>query len=322
MLWWEGHDPRPVVLLHGYMDSADTWQFLVDALPQDWSLAALDWRGFGHTEWAPGGYWFPDYLADLEALLALLCPDSAAGVVGHSMGANVAALYAGIRVERLKWLVNLEGVGLQPTHPEEAPARYAQWLDELRGATTGVGVNTGIGVTTGIGVATGTGVTNGIGATNGIGVTTGTGATSGSYRSVEQLAQLLVRRNPRLSADRAGFLAQAWTCPDEQTGGVRLVFDPRHRWVNPILYRREEAAACWSRMRCPMLLLTGSLSAHRERREQYFGDELLRTAFHDARALTLPGVGHMMHQEDPAAVAQAIVPFVSEQNARSPANRS
>lgn len=277
MLWWEGHDPRPVVLLHGYMDSADTWQFLVDALPPDWSLAAPDWRGFGQTEWAPGGYWFPDYLADLEALLALLCPDSPAGVIGHSMGANVAALYGGIREKRLKWLVNLEGVGLQPTQPEEAPARFAQWLDELRSA-----------------------------------------GTPGAYRSVEQLAQLLVRRNPRLSAPRAGFLARAWTCPDEQTGGVRLVFDPRHRWVNPILYRREEAVACWLRMRAPMLLLTGSLSAHRERREQYFGDELLQTAFHDARALSLPGVGHMMHHEDPAAVAQAIVSFVGAQPARGP----
>lgn len=273
VLWWEGQELRPVVLLHGYMDSADTWQFLVDALPQEWTLAAPDWRGFGHTEWAPGGYWFPDYLADLEALLGMLCPDSAAGVIGHSMGANVAALYGGIRAARLKWLVNLEGIGLQPTHPEEAPGRYAQWLDELRSP----------------GVA-------------------------GSYRSAEQLALLLVQRNPRLPADRAAFLAQAWTCLDEQTGGVRLLFDPRHRWVNPILYRREEAEACWSRLRCPMLLLTGSVSAHRERRERYLSDELLLT-FHDARALTLPGVGHMMHHEDPPAVAQAILSFVSLQNA-------
>ncbi|MBV8740682.1 MAG: alpha/beta hydrolase, partial [Sinobacteraceae bacterium] len=302
LLWWQGEDRTPVVLLHGYMDSADTWQFLVDALPQDWTLAAPDWRGFGHSEWAPGGYWFPDYLADLEALLALLCPESPAGVIGHSMGANVAALYAGIREQRLQWLINLEGVGLQPTQPQEAPARYAQWLDEVRaGAPASVAVAAG-GTPTRTEAAT------------------GTGTASGNYRSVEQLAQLLMRRNPRLPAERAGFLARAWTCPDEHSGGVRLVFDPRHRWVNPVLYRREEAEACWLRMRCPMLLLTGSLSAHRERRERYFGDELLRTAFDAARAVSLPGVGHMMHHEDPAAVAQAIVSFVGAPPARRSAH--
>src|SRR5690606_8764498 len=107
----------PVVLLHGYMDAGATWQFLVDHLPESWSCVAPDWRGFGGTEWAAGGYWFPDYFADLDALLDVLVPGGRACVIGHSMGANVAMMYAGIRPQRLAWLANLEGFGLPPLSP-------------------------------------------------------------------------------------------------------------------------------------------------------------------------------------------------------------
>jgi pimeloyl-ACP methyl ester carboxylesterase len=121
-----------VLLLHGWQDTGDTFQFLVDAFERDWPLAALDWRGFGHSGWSQDGYWFPDYLADLDALLDIVSPNQPARLVGHSMGANVACLYAGIRPARVRALVNLEGVGLPRTSPDQAPARYAKWLDQVR----------------------------------------------------------------------------------------------------------------------------------------------------------------------------------------------
>ena len=30
---WPGEDPRPVVLVHGWGDTSETWQFVVDQLP-------------------------------------------------------------------------------------------------------------------------------------------------------------------------------------------------------------------------------------------------------------------------------------------------
>jgi pimeloyl-ACP methyl ester carboxylesterase len=48
------------------------------------------------------------------------------------MGGNVAMSYAGVRPERIRRLVNLEGFGLPETHADRAPARLAAWLDELR----------------------------------------------------------------------------------------------------------------------------------------------------------------------------------------------
>ncbi|MFL6563564.1 MAG: alpha/beta fold hydrolase, partial [Burkholderiales bacterium] len=72
------------------------------------------------------------YLADLDLLLEQIERGTSVDLVGHSLGGNVAALYAGVRPARVRRLVNLEGFGLPATRPEQAPQRYARWLDELR----------------------------------------------------------------------------------------------------------------------------------------------------------------------------------------------
>jgi pimeloyl-ACP methyl ester carboxylesterase len=274
LTWWGEPTDNPIVLLHGVQDCGDTWQFLVDCLPDGWSFVAPDWRGFGGSEWAPGGYWFPDYLADLEALLDRLVPNHRARVIAHSMGANVAVLYSGIRPERLGWIVNLEGIGLPRTPPDAAPARYAQWLDELRQPVR-----------------------------------------VSRYRSVDQLAGILRQRNPRLPSDHADFVARAWArgLDSGSTEEVGLAFDPHHRFVNPVWYRLEEAHACWRRMQIPMLLIMGGASDYVERRLKDLGDEVLHELFRDVRLVTLPGLGHMMHHEDPRAVARPIIEFVGAQ---------
>ena len=268
LTWWGERTSDPIVLLHGFLDCGATWQFLVDRLPASWTLVAPDWRGFGDSEWVPGGYWFPDYFADLDALLDTLVPQSRARVIGHSMGANVAKMYGGIRPQRMQWLANLEGLGLARTRPEDAPKRYAHWLDEVKDPFK-----------------------------------------EGRYESLEQLASILRMRNPRLTADRAAFVARAWSRPEPDSEEVRLRFDPRHRLVNPILYRREEAEACWARLEIPMLLIMGELSDHRARQTSYVTDEQLHGLFRKLRLVTVPGTGHMMHHEDPEAVARHIVEF-------------
>lgn len=271
LTWWGERTDAPLVLLHGYMDCGATWQFLVDCLPHDWSLVAPDWRGFGASGWAPGGYWFPDYLADLEQLLRVLVPRAPARIVGHSMGANIAALYAGIRPARLRWLVSLEGIGLPATQPENAPSRYARWLDQLQSAPA-----------------------------------------QRRYRSVQQLAVALRQRNPAVPAERAQYMARALSrsavegSPEERV----LAADPRHRLINPVLYRIEEAQACWSRVEIPVLLLVGG-GGESGRRIDDATDAVLRNSFRRLRVVTLPAAGHMMHQEDPSAVSAHVVEFAA-----------
>ncbi|MDJ0710277.1 MAG: alpha/beta hydrolase [Woeseiaceae bacterium] len=123
-----------LIYLHGWADTGSTFQFVVDAMQRDWHIVAPDWRGFGRSTVDCHSYWFPDYLGDLDQLLFIYTPDEPARIVGHSMGANVAALYAGIRPQRVRSFVNVEGFGLADSDPSEAPARYRKWLDDARTA--------------------------------------------------------------------------------------------------------------------------------------------------------------------------------------------
>src|SRR5476649_2808066 len=121
---WGAADRPKLFMLHGWMDVSASFQFLVDALHGSWRVIAPDWRGYGLSEWGPSdSYWFPDYIADLDRLLAHLEPDRPATLIGHSMGGNIACLYAGIRPDRVARLVNLEGFGMNRTEPGRAPGR-------------------------------------------------------------------------------------------------------------------------------------------------------------------------------------------------------
>ena len=125
---WGDPDAPTVFLLHGWGDSGATFQFLVDACSPNWHFIAPDWRGFGHSSVDCHGFWFPDYLADLHELLELFSPDEPARLVGHSMGANAASLYAGAMPGRVQSFVNIEGFGLPDSDPANAPRRYRLWI--------------------------------------------------------------------------------------------------------------------------------------------------------------------------------------------------
>ena len=130
--WGRPGSPK-LFMAHGWMDMSASFQFVVDALQGDWHVIAHDWRGFGLSERSGNDtYWFPDYFADLEAILDHYAPDDAVNLLGHSMGGNIVSVYAGVRPERIARLINLEGFGLPATRPEQAPGRYARWLDDVK----------------------------------------------------------------------------------------------------------------------------------------------------------------------------------------------
>ncbi len=129
---WGPPDPTPIFLLHGWMDCGAAWQLLVDHLPEDWPLLALDWPGYGHSARQSGHYWFPEHLAQLDWLLGEFSRDKPARIIGHSMGGTIASMYAGARPERVAWLVNMEGIGMPELPPAELPALIAGWLGALR----------------------------------------------------------------------------------------------------------------------------------------------------------------------------------------------
>lgn len=127
---WGQPDAPKLFYLHGWADTGTTFQFVIDAMQSNWQVIAIDWRGFGKTEHQNSCYWFPDYLADLDLILEAYSPDEAVTLIGHSMGANVASLYAGIKPERVNQLINIEGFGLSDSDPNNAPVTYRRWLEK------------------------------------------------------------------------------------------------------------------------------------------------------------------------------------------------
>ena len=132
-LW--GNDDDPLLLFaHGWGDAGSCFQFVVDELQQRYRVIAPDWRGFGESVNRAQSYWFPDYVADLHEILRIYSPGQPAKLVGHSMGANIVGLYAGIYPERVAAFVNVEGFGLADSDPGNAPANYRRWIEKSSAA--------------------------------------------------------------------------------------------------------------------------------------------------------------------------------------------
>jgi len=268
---WGRAGAPPLFLLHGWMDVAASFQFLVDSFARDWHVIAPDWRGFGLSEWRPEGYWFPDYYADLEALMDLYQPGAPVFLVGHSMGGVVASMYSGVRPDRVARLVSMEGLGLARHAPDQAPVRYAQWLDQLKEPPS-----------------------------------------FRPYRSLDEVAARLRKTNPRLTQERAAFLAQHWA-KRQDNGELVLLSDPLHKTVNPYLFRIDEAIACWRRITAPVLLVSGKLSeipARMKDTPEQLAER--KGAFRNRREIELDDAGHMMHHDQPEKVARIIEEFLGE----------
>src|SRR5438552_4209731 len=84
LTWGDPSSPK-LFLLHGWMDVGASFQFLVDAFTRDWYAIAPDLRGFGRSAWQAQGYWFADYVADLEALIEIYAAGESVNLVGHSL---------------------------------------------------------------------------------------------------------------------------------------------------------------------------------------------------------------------------------------------
>jgi pimeloyl-ACP methyl ester carboxylesterase len=81
--------------------------------------------------------------------------------------------------------------------------------------------------------------------------------------------------------------------------------------VNPVLYKLDEAFACWKQIAAPVLWVWGD---GRWMRQWLKDDEAdmaeRRAAFRNLTERTLPDAGHMMHHDQPEALAAALEEFL------------
>lgn len=271
---WGKEGPPKLFMLHGWMDVAASFQFVVDCLQRDWHVIAPDWRGFGLTKNSNADcYWFPDYLGDLDAILDHYSPGQPVNLLGHSMGGNVACVYAGARPERVAQLVNLEGFGLAPTRPEQAPQRYAKWLDELREPP---GMR--------------------------------------PYASREDVVRRLQKNNHRLTGARAEFLSRHWAAENAQgkweilgdpahklTNPVLYRVDEVlacwEKIAAPVLWVEADDTSAWRWM--------GTKETARAEIDRRI------SRLRNVTQATVTDAGHMLHHDQPEAVAALVEHFLA-----------
>jgi pimeloyl-ACP methyl ester carboxylesterase len=269
-LW--GPDDGPLLfLLHGSQDVSASWQFTVDALEREWTVIAPDWRGNGLSGWSGAdSYWFADYVADLDALLAHYAPDFPVRLVGHSMGAQIGALYAGVRPDRVARFVNVDGYGPPGGRQDPAPRRFAKWLAQLHEDTS-----------------------------------------QRPYESFEEFALRMCSENPRLTPERARFLAGHWG-RQEPDGTVVRRADPALKRVNPLPLPQQDVLDCWRQTRASVLWVDGAGSGLWAR---LAGDprafEERAGVYEDLAIEHVEDAGHNVHHDQPERLARIVEDFMA-----------
>ena len=92
------------LFLHGWQGASAVWLPIMHLLSPRYRTIALDFRGFGESNAAPGPYRVETLADDLSALVASLDLDPLV-VIGHSMGAAVAQRFAIDRPDAVEGLI-------------------------------------------------------------------------------------------------------------------------------------------------------------------------------------------------------------------------
>lgn len=283
--WGQAESSRPpLFLVHGWMDVGASYQFMVDAMDDEFFanrlIIAPDWRGFGHsTGPACDHYTFADYMGDLDALIEAFAPGQAVDLVGHSMGGNVSMMYAGARPERIRRLINLEGFGLPASEAAQAPGRYARWLDQIQALGRGE-------------------------------------KPMRSYDSLAGVAARLMKTNPRLPQDKANWLASQWSearVDENDQTRWHILGDAAHRVVSAQLFRVDETLALYAAIQAPVLVVVASDSHPGQWwKDRYSLDEFYQRLAHvpSVQRQHIEDAGHMLHHDQPQALARLVEDFL------------
>ena len=136
---WGNPTAPPLILQHGGRDHCRSWDWVAQELCHDWHIIAPDLRGHGDSAWSPDGdYTAFAYLYDFAQLVETLGYDQVT-IVAHSLGGNIATRFTGLYPDKVRKLVNIEGLGPSPLVVAKQPkvayaAQLREWIAKRRRA--------------------------------------------------------------------------------------------------------------------------------------------------------------------------------------------
>ncbi|HWU75001.1 MAG TPA: alpha/beta hydrolase [Rhodanobacter sp.] len=109
---WGDDSLPPLLALHGWLDNAGSFARLAPLLATRHHVIALDLPGHGHSDHFPAhaSYHYLDYVRSVLAAIEALQLDRFC-LLGHSLGAGIAALTAAAMPAPITQLLLIEGLG-------------------------------------------------------------------------------------------------------------------------------------------------------------------------------------------------------------------
>jgi pimeloyl-ACP methyl ester carboxylesterase len=217
--WDYGQDSKPaLVLVHGGLDHARSWDWVARTLREHYHVYALDLRGHGNSAWAPGAmYSIAEHVLDLSALLDII-DEFPIRLVGHSLGGGVVLHYAGVYPERVRKAVSIEGLGFTLGNTRISQSqRIRAWIEAVRGVEN---------------------------------------RQVKSYPDLAAAVARMKEANPHLSDEVAQHLTLHGT-NWEPNGSLVWKFDNFARLFPPYGHRVDEIVEVFGQVSCPVLLFWG-----------------------------------------------------------------
>lgn len=274
--FWGAPKKPKLFLLHGWLDTGASFDFLCPYLEKDFYCIAPDMRGYGKSEHGKSvlGYFFYEYVADVHAILNYFSPKSPVKILGHSLGGAIASFYAGAFPERVSHFINVEGFAVRDNPPDRAPEKVRKWIEEMDSCRFQ------------------------------------------RFPDLKSLAQRLIQNNPCLSEERALFLARylgkkVRTSPKSS---IMMAADPLHKLSDPYALPKEYHFSFWEKIKARCLLVyaeksemnvwvqTNNLEAQLQEWRSHFPSKSDWVVIQDC--------GHMVHHEKPEALAREARTFL------------
>jgi pimeloyl-ACP methyl ester carboxylesterase len=271
---WHWGDPAqpPVLLVHGGWDHGRMWDGIAPRIATlGYHAVAIDVRGHGDSGrlHTSGTYW-QMFQLDLAQVARHLSAGPRVRVIGHSFGGGLSMSMAAGLSDHVEQVVNIDGLGPPPEMMivEDHAASASQWIKDAERLWS---------------------------------------EPAREYASVEEMAQKRKAINTRLPIEWCRHLARHGSKPGPH-GGLIWKSDQHMRLGSPGPFSDESLRAQYVRIRCPVLVLTGTEPDQWNDLPVEARDARL-AAIPDVRHHEVAGAGHYVHIEQPDAVIELVAAF-------------